>query len=292
MTAMRAWKHRARRGLATRLAPHVAARFEGTLASLPPLADLDHVVRTMWLRRWIRGHELDRRTDPFDAARTLADDLRGVLVTQRQTGLEVRDSIEDDDFMDRRITLLVSGLSNCELMAVCLADALRALGHSATVWSTGDAAEHHGAHTLVHLEAPTGTAFVDAWSDVRVMHVSGVRSANRGPDRAPPGSPDRASLTGLSIEANGIYPASAYRSGHAKRLPERRWRPLGAVRDWSRAHACAPIWVDYVELRLRDLFGELPDAASAYRTLGERELPQSLQVTLARLAESRRRAVG
>ncbi len=251
---------------------------------MAPVADLDRLVRSVWLGRWARRLGIDRQSDPFDAARTLANDLRALLVTQRQTRLDVRDSIEDDAFLDRRMTLLASGLANCELMAVCLADGLRSLGHAATVRSTGDQTEHGGAHTLVHLEAPTGTAFVDAWSDVRAMHVAGVGSGI-GPDRAPPGVPEHETLDGLTIQANGIYPASAYRAGHAKAIPERRPSLLGLRRDWQRQGVGSPLWADYVDLRLRHLFGSLADPSSAYRRFAEREgLPETLRITLAQLA--------
>lgn len=268
------------------LAGHVAARMEGQLATLAPLGDLDRVLWSLWRRRWLRRLGLDRRTDPFAAARALATDLAALLVTQRQCAVQVRDSIENDDFLERRVTLLTSGVANCELMAVALADGLRSLGHAATVWSTGDHATHDGSHTLVHLQSPSGSAFVDGWSDVRVMHVSGVRSAGVGPDRAPPGVPERESLEGLSVRVHGIYPASAYRAGHPKRILSRRVRALGLVGDLRRAPPAAAVWRAYVELRLGHLLGELAEpAATYYARFGERELPESLRLTVTRLAE-------
>ncbi|WP_106090854.1 hypothetical protein [Enhygromyxa salina] len=279
--------------------PRVETRMAGRLAGLPPLAALEQRLFDLWIAT-ITEPLRASSNDPFEHARALIQLTRSLLVTQRETDLDVRDSFEDDDFIKRKMTVLFSGMCNCEMSNLVVWSGLRKLGHLVYLFETGLSDQLGGSHLLLYAFGRQGAAFVDAWSDVPCFHLSGFTPelpsarvrwlASRYAGRQPPGVPKHSELGHLSLETHGLYPAEAIRAGVIRPSPDNdEHPPAAAAVDCVSAAVRTPtaaIWTDYVELRRRHLERQLEQPAQAYREFAARgEVPNKLRVVVTALAK-------
>jgi hypothetical protein len=280
-------------------APRVATRIAGRIAALPPIAALEQRLFDLWIAK-ITQELRASSSDPFELARALIKLTRSLTVTQRQTDLDVRDSFEDDDFTQRKMTILASGVCNCEMSNFIVWTALRELGHFACFFETGLRDEVSGSHLLLYVFGRQGAAFVDAWSDVPCFHLSGfipelprARArwlASRYGGQRPPGVPELSELAQLGLRTHGLYPADSIRDGSVRTPPNGDVHPPA-----SAAMSCVsaavhvptePVWSDYMALRRQHLVGQLDRPAQAYEQFAARtDLTKNLRVVVTALAK-------
>ncbi|KIG16153.1 hypothetical protein DB30_04871 [Enhygromyxa salina] len=274
-------------------------RVAGRLAGLPPIPALEQRLFDLWIAH-ITEPMRARSDDLIEHARALIQLTRSVLVTQRETDLDIRDSFEDDDFIKRKMTILVSGMCNCEMSNLIVWSGLRKLGHLAYFFETGLADQVGGSHLLLYAFDRQGSAFVDAWSDVPCFHLSDFVPelpsprarylASRFANRPPPGVPDRSALGHLGLHTHGLYPADAIRAGVIRPSPDDDEHPpasaaLACVNEAVPTPAAA-IWADYVALRRQHLEGQLEQPARAYEQFAARDgLSSNLKAVVAALAK-------
>jgi hypothetical protein len=280
-------------------APRVATRIAGRIAALPPIAALEQRLFDLWIAKIVDDLRA-RSGDPFELARALIELTRSLTVTQRQTGLDVRDSFEDDDFTKRKMTILASGVCNCEMSNFVVWSALRKLGHFACFFETGLRDEVGGSHLLLYVFGRQGAAFVDAWSDVPCFHVSGfipelLRArtrwlANKYGGQRPQGVPELSELAQLGLRTHGLYPVEAIRAGTVRTPPDGDEHPRASAAIHCVSAAVRvptePVWSDYLVVRRLHLVGLLERPAQAYEQFAARtDLPNNLRVVVAALAK-------
>lgn len=288
-------------------AARVQTRFAGRLAGLPPVGAFEQRLFDLWLASVTeqlseRSHDKDKDkgNDLFEHARALIELTRSLTVTQRQTSFDVFDSFEDDDFTQRKMTILVSGLCNCEMSNYIVWAGLRKLGHLAYFFETGLRDQMQGSHLLLYVVGPQGGAFVDAWSELPCFHLSecipkvpdvrGRELADRYGHHRPPGVPELHEFAHFGLQTHGVYPAEAFRAGHIRSGPRDDNHPDAAAAlrcaDEAEPTPVEPLWRDYLVLRHRHLEGKLEQPASAYQEFAARAgLPKSLQDVAAALAK-------
>lgn len=274
-------------------------RFAGRLAALPPVAALEQRLFDLWLAH-VTEQLRPLANDLFELARALVELTRSLTVTQRQTHLDVPDSFEDDDFIARKMTILASGLCNCEMSNFIVWSALRKLGHRAYFFETGLQDQLGGSHLLLYVFGPQGAAFVDAWSDVACFHLSGFIPelpnlygrwlASRYGGRHPAGMPALSELQQFGFKTHGLYPAEAIRAGRIRPGPRDDDHPRASVAtrcvDLAERAPAEAIWSDYLALRCLHLEGKLEQPAHAYKQFAARpELPNKLRIVVTALAQ-------
>ena len=279
-------------------APRVASRIAGELAGLAPVAALEQRLFDLWLS-WVTEQLRPQAGNLGELARALSKLVRSLTVTQRQTDIDVRDSFEDDDFVQRKMTILASGLCNCEMSNLIVWAVLRALGYRAYFFETGLQDQVGGSHLLVYAFSTRGAAFVDAWSEVPCFHLRGfiphlphTRArwlASLAALRDPPGVPELSDLGEFNLMTHGLYPAKAIRAGSIRTPPQGDEHPrASAATRCVSAAVAAPIeavWADYMALRCLHLQGQLEQPARAYEQFAARpELPPKLRTVVAALA--------
>ena len=281
----------------------IMRRFEG-LTAAPEAA-----VEVALFKRWRAGlgERLGAQSkSAFELARDALALSRRLLVTQRDCELGVADSIEDG-LLKEAMSALTSGLCNCELANLVVWMVLTDAGHAVHPFETGSDGECGGGnHLLLYLVDDDGAAFVDAWSDVPLVHIENflppLRYVERRRDRKqiealsgrrPPGVPSYAELgEGVTRRVHGLYPEAAFRTGALRSSFDNinpRWTLEVSDPGPLEPDAVPTYWREYVDLRQRHIWGELEDAGAAYEAFSSREginptLRQVVQVLARRQA--------
>lgn len=296
----RAREHAERAREFAAIAPYrVATRFEGLTAA--PRPELEQALFGEW-RGALASRLQAKGRGAFELAREAIGLSRRLLVTQRQIDLDVLDSFEEG-MLSEAMTVLCSGLSNCEMSNYLVWMALADAGHSVHPFETGAGAEvGGGTHLLLYLLDDRGAAFVDAWSDVPMLHVedfapslvyvedrrerSKIEALAR---RRPPGVPTHAELEpSHDRQTHGLYPESTFRAGMLRSSldnVDKAWTLAINDPEPSDPDGVAEVWRDYAAMRWSHVWGELGVPVRAYDAFALRDdLPPRLRAVVEALA--------
>lgn len=268
-----------------RFAPYrVAARLEGLTATTHP--DVERPLFAAW-RRALPERLGAAQRSTFELAREAIALSRSLLVTQRQIDLDIRDSFEDG-LLEESMTILTSGLANCEMANYIVWMALADTGRAVYPFETGDIETVEGSHLLLYVVDESGAAFVDAWSDIPMIHVEDFvprtfdvkGRANRSRIQAlaklrPPGIPTHAELgPGVTRERHGLYPESCFREGSLRSSFDNidpDWELVVNDPEPSDPSTTPQVWRDYVQLRSLHVHGKLSEPITGYEAFARRD---------------------